>query len=559
MKLDTINEKESKESKESLLDHYCTPAEAMELFKKGGLFAVLDVREQEEFSRGHLLLSSSAPYSRLEFIVPVLVPSKTVPMVIFDSGEKDDPRAEKAIRLLGKMGYTQVKILKGGLAAWQNAGYVVVEGSSCMAKGYAEILEQEKDVPGYTPAEIDEQVAQGRDVAFVDIRVPEEFTSMSLPEGINAPGCESAYRLHDIAPNPDTLVVLNCAARTRSILFTQMLIDFGAPNPIASLKGGTMNWRKSGFELEHGIRKRIAPPSAEAHCLAKERAGKMADAFGIEFIDADTFRKWQEEAEDNPLYIFDVRQPEEYEAGHLEGSRSAPGGQLTQRSDEYASVRKARFVLIDDTEVRAIITAYWLKQIDIPNVYVLKGGLGGSGLGREGLVSGPEPKPIPTPAFINSITPENLSEMLSGMTPPLVMNVGYSDKHRQGHIPGSAWVPRGWLELAYKANPDAGVVVLTSDCEAHAKLAAADAQEIWNKAEVFFLEGGTNAWKNAHLSMEKDMPVSFTAEDDIWYLIYMKPDAPLSAMEGFFDWKHELGDQIISDGTFNFRLPKAKK
>ncbi|WP_018305028.1 rhodanese-like domain-containing protein [Desulfitobacterium hafniense] len=540
-----------------LLEDHCSPAEAMELFKNGGIFALLDVREQEEFSRSHMLLASSAPYSRLEFIVPLLIPCKTVPVVVMDSGENDDSRAWKAYRLLGRLGYTQVHILAGGLVGWQSAGYVVVKGVSSLAKGYAEILERKKEVPGYTPEEIKEQLAQGRDVAFLDIRVPEEFNSMSLPEGINAPGCESAYRFHDISSNPDTLVVVNCGARTRSILFAQMLIDFGVPNPIATLKGGTMTWRGSGFELEYGVAKKIAPPSAEALSLAKERANSMAARFGIEFVDAQTVRKWQDEAQNTPLYIFDVRQPEEYEAGHLEGSRCAPGGQLTQRSDEYAAVRKARIVLVDDTEVRAIITAYWLKQIAMPNVYVLKGGLGGSGLGREGLVSGPEPKPSPTPAHKNPIRPKKLSEILSSKTPPLVINVGYSDKHRQGHIPGSVWVPRGWLERAREAYPEPGVIVITSDCEAHAQLAAADAKELWNNAEVFFLEGGTTEWKNSHLPLEYDMPIALTAEDDIWYLMYIEPDAPLNTMEDFLDWKHELAEQITRDGSYRFCLPGA--
>lgn len=540
-----------------LLDDHCSPAKAMELFEKDGIFALLDVREQEEFSRSHMLLASSAPYSRLEFIVPLLIPCKIVPVVVMDSGEKDDLRASKAYKLLGRLGYTQIQILDGGLVGWQSAGYVTVKGVSSLAKGYAEILERKKEVAGYTPEEIKEQLAQGRDIVFLDIRVSKEFNSMSLPAGINAPGCESAYRFHDISPSSDTLVVVNCGARTRSILFAQMLIDFGVPNPIATLKGGTMTWRGSGFDLEYGVAKKTAPPSAEALFLARERANSMAARFDIEFVDIQTVRKWQDEAKKNPLYIFDVRQPEEYEAGHMEGSRCAPGGQLTQRSDEYAAVRKARIVLVDDTEVRAIITAYWLKQIAMPNVYVLKGGMGGSGLGREGLVSGPEPKTSLPPAHQNPISSKKLSEILSSKTPPLVIDVGYSDKHRQGHIPGSVWVPRGWLERAREVYPEPGVIVITSDCEAHAQLAAADAKELWNNAEVFFLEGGISSWSNSGLTIEYNMPIALTAEEDIWYLMYIEPDAPLNTMAAFLDWKHELAEQITRDGSYRFCLPEA--
>ncbi|RAD12741.1 rhodanese-related sulfurtransferase, partial [Burkholderia multivorans] len=51
------------------------------------------------------------------------------------------------------------------------------------------------------------------------------------------------------------------------------------------------------------------------------------------------------------LYRFDVRTPEEYEASHLPGFLSTPGGQLVQETDHHAPVRGARIVLADDDGV----------------------------------------------------------------------------------------------------------------------------------------------------------------------------------------------------------------
>ena len=48
------------------------------------------------------------------------------------------------------------------------------------------------------------------------------------------------------------------------------------------------------------------------------------------------------------VYLLDVRTPEEFAAGHLPGSLSAPGGQLIQATDIYLGVRHAIAVLIDD-------------------------------------------------------------------------------------------------------------------------------------------------------------------------------------------------------------------
>ena len=71
------------------------------------------------------------------------------------------------------------------------------------------------------------------------------------------------------------------------------------------------------------------------------------------------------------LYLFDVRDPPEYAAGHVAGAISAPGGQLVQATDQYAGTLGARIVLVDDAEVRAVMTASWLKQMGWKDVFVL--------------------------------------------------------------------------------------------------------------------------------------------------------------------------------------------
>src|SRR5262249_58507101 len=50
---------------------------------------------------------------------------------------------------------------------------------------------------------------------------------------------------------------------------------------------------------------------------------------------------------------------------------SAPGGQLVQATDQYAGTLGARIVLIDPAEVRAVMTASWLRQMGWHDVYVL--------------------------------------------------------------------------------------------------------------------------------------------------------------------------------------------
>ena len=93
------------------------------------------------------------------------------------------------------------------------------------------------------------------------------------------------------------------------------------------------------------------------------------------------------EADRRTLYVLDVRDPAEYRAGHLPGSAMAPGGQLVQETDSWLGVWGARVVLVDDTGVRARMTASWLRRMGW-DAAVLDSGLDGGGLDGAALEQG---------------------------------------------------------------------------------------------------------------------------------------------------------------------------
>ena len=153
---------------------------------------------------------------------------------------------------------------------------------------------------------------------------------MSIPGAFDCPGAELVYRVPDRVPSPDTLVVVNCAGRTRSIIGAQSLRNAGLPNPVLALENGTMGWELAGLELARGREDSLPPPSPEGLALAQALADRVAERFGIVRIDDDALARLRDDAEQRTLYLFDVRSPEEYAEGHLAGARSAPGGQLVQ-------------------------------------------------------------------------------------------------------------------------------------------------------------------------------------------------------------------------------------
>src|SRR3954452_5778471 len=300
-----------------------SPAEVKAMLRDGEEIALLDVREEGVFSEdGHPFFANSVPLSRLELMIRDLVPRKGTRVVLLDSG--DDHLAERAAAKLERMGYDNVAVMAGGSKAWAAAGYELFTGVNVPSKAFGELVEYRCETPHIPAAELKRRLDAGEQVLIVDSRPIGEFRNMSIPGAFDCPGAELVYRVPDRVPSPDTLVVVNCAGRTRSIIGAQSLRNAGLPNTVLALENGTMGWELAGLELARGREDALPPPSPEGLSRARALADKVAERFAIRRIDDATLAQFTAEAGQRTLYLFDVRSPEEYIAGHFAGSRSAP-------------------------------------------------------------------------------------------------------------------------------------------------------------------------------------------------------------------------------------------
>jgi rhodanese-related sulfurtransferase len=108
------------------------------LTQSEGEFALLDVREQGAFARGHILLASNAPLSRLEIEAPRLVPRRGAAVILCDGGEG---LGHRAATTLIRFGYRDVAVLDGGVAGWSAAGFALFEGVHVPSKAFGEFVE----------------------------------------------------------------------------------------------------------------------------------------------------------------------------------------------------------------------------------------------------------------------------------------------------------------------------------------------------------------------------------------------------------------------------------
>ena len=330
--------------------------------------ALIDLREELIFSQSHLLFARSVPLSRLELNFARLVPRRGTRIVLCDDA---DGLVERAAAILLRAGYTDLFHLDGGVAAWAAAGLVLFSGVNVPSKAFGELVEHASATPNIEASELDRLIRAGTDMVVLDSRPFDEYQRVSIPTAVNVPGAELVLRIRDMAPSPETLVVVNCAGRTRSIIGAQSLINAGVPNKVMALRNGTMGWSLAGLACESGKTRRAGAASRDAVAWAKTAADRVAQRFGIERIDRATLERWQAERDERTLYLFDVRDPPEYEAGHVAGALSTPGGQLVQATDHYVGTLAARIVLVDDAEVRAVMTASWLRQMGWQDVFVL--------------------------------------------------------------------------------------------------------------------------------------------------------------------------------------------
>lgn len=529
--------------------------------RDGRELAILDAREEGEFGRSHLFWAVPCPLSKAELRARALLPRAGVRVVCVDGGE-GTLAGRLATYLLG-IGYRDVHVLReGGPAAWAEGGFVAFSGVHVPSKAFGEWVEHHYGTPSVSAEELQAMRDRGEDLVILDSRPMDEFVKMSIPGGVNVPGGELVYRVGDMVRRPETTVVVNCAGRTRSILGAESLRRAGLPNRVVALRNGTMGWELAGFRCDRGRTERHALETPASVAEARRRAEGFAAENGVRPLTPEGLEALRREADGQSLYLLDVRTPEEYAAGHLPGSRSAPGGQLVQATDQWVAVRHARIVLVDDTGVRARMAGGWLRQMGAGwEVYVLEAaGAAAADLFTE---TGPWRPAAPEAEAVSAravSAPELAGLLERGGTPAAarVVELSRSIDFRAGHIPGALWGVRTRLGLlADRLRADAPrMVVVAAPEEALARLAVPELRGLLpDGAEVAVLAGGTGAWRAAGLSLAADRldPPDEACVD--WYLRpYDRNSGQEEAMREYLSWEVDLIQEVARDGDARFGL-----
>ena len=549
-----------------------TPCQVRGSLLAGREIALVDVREEDPYAQAHPLFAVQLSAARIELDAPWRLPRRDVVVVVYADGPADnlpEGLAATAARKLQALGYTQVFLLAGGLAGWRDGNLLGAAGASTDERGelfrdvnvpskaFGELVAHERHTPSLPAEAVKALQDSGADVVVLDVRRFDEFQTMCIPGGTSVPGAELLLHVRDLAPDPRTQVIVNCAGRTRSIIGTQSLVNAGIPNPVAALRNGTIGWLLAGQALAHGQTRRFGPVSVAAQLAVRESTQALAERAGALRLDTAGLAAWAAETQ-RTLYRWDVRTPEEYAAGHLPGFGSAPGGQLVQETDVFAAVRGARIVLADGGQstdgVRAAMTAHWLAQMGWTVAWLT------DTTPAQCTATGPWlPTQAAAPEVARVTTLQLAGQLLSGRC--LLIDLGTSAQYASAHIPGAAWALRVQLPQvlpeALRQRPEVEQIVLTCGVGALSCFAAADVQ-VLTGLPVAVLAGGNAAWSALGQPMETGETRLLSPRSDRYRRPYEGTSAPREAMQGYLDWEFGLVDQLARDGTHGFKVLPAR-
>ena len=511
----------------------------------GREIALLDVREEDPHAQAHPLFAANLPFGRIELDAYTKLPRRDVRIVTLDGGEG---LAAPAAERLRQLGYLDVAVLAGGVDGWRDAGGELFRDVNVPSKSFGELVEEQRHTPSLSAPEVQALIDGGDNIVILDARRYDEYQTTSIPGSYSVPGAELALRARELAPDPATRIIVNCAGRTRSIIGTQSLINAGVPNPVSALRNGTIGWTLAGQKLAHG-QSRTYPQATEAnHRQAASDARALADRAGVLRVAHEGLAQLIAEA-GRTTYLLDVRSPAEFADGRLPSFRSAPGGQLVQETEQFAPVRGARFVLADTDGVRANLTAHWLRQMN-HEVYVLDGAQA-----QHFNVTTPWSADLPPHAPVEEIDPATLARWLDDDADgTVVLDFTSGVNHVKRHIPGAWFALRSDLKAALARLPaGAKRYVLTCGSSLLARYAAADVQALTD-LPVVVLAGGTTAWADAGLPVESGEQRLASPLIDRYRRPYEGTDNRAEAMQAYLDWEFGLVAQLGRDGTHGFHV-----
>jgi rhodanese-related sulfurtransferase len=184
-----------------------------------------------------------------------------------------------------------------------------------------------------SPTELADRRARAEKLLVLDVRTDEEYVRGHVPDAYHIPGGQLLLELSALSESRDHTIVVSCAGRTRGILGAHTLRVAGIPN-VCALENGGMGWRLAGFELESGPGRGRPRPTAPVPDWVEDATTQLAQRAQVRTMAAQELADLRVSGE--AVYAVDVRLPEEFRRGHIQGSIAIPAGQFALQHENFS-------------------------------------------------------------------------------------------------------------------------------------------------------------------------------------------------------------------------------
>jgi rhodanese-related sulfurtransferase len=292
----------------------------------------------------------------------------------------------------------------------------------------------------------------------------------------------------------------------------------------------------------------LPPVSGQGLAAAEAYALRVAAEDGVRSLPVATLREMISRQSEDNVYLVDVRTREEYLAGHIPGFTWFPGGQVVQRSDDVAVVKNTPIVFACDGLARSTLVASWYRQMGMEEVYAVDGGTQAWTDAGLQLATGDPETPVfgldEAKAKANLISPRELNDSSNDSSGRVTIFVDTSQDFSRGHVPGSRWVSRGWLELQINdAAPSRETPVTVTCADGRLSILSASTLTQMGYRNVSVLDGGMTSWRSAGLDVETGLTGITRPPADV---VYSGPDRNYAEMMHYLRWETALGEKYQS-------------
>jgi len=265
-------------------------------------FMLIDSRPyQAKYVPGYIPTAVSIPDSEFDKKTGLLPKDKNTTLVFYCEGP-ECKLSHNSARKAEKLGYKNVKVFPGGYPEWVKAGNTPAIG-----------VEAVKDM-----------LAKGENYLLVDSRPLVKFLEGSIPSAVSIPDTVFEKKTGLLPADKATLLVFFCG---------------GYDCPLSHK--GALKAKALGYD---NVKVCEAGYPAWEKAYGATGGGLKAQAGGVEgAIDVEQFKKILAEKPES-ITVIDVRDADEYAAGHLKGAVNMPVNELEKKLSGLAFEKPVVFV-----------------------------------------------------------------------------------------------------------------------------------------------------------------------------------------------------------------------